>query len=59
MNIKIRDLSNRKLSSDCMKKIKGGEKLCLCSCQLGADQAKGDEWAHNRLNPPQQELQQA
>jgi len=59
MKIKINDLNNRKLTKKCMSAIKGGEKLCLCSCQLGADQAAGDDWAHKRLNPPQQEMRLA
>lgn len=49
--LKINYLNNRKLSNRDLNKIRGG-KLCLCSCQLGADQAVGDKYAHDRLNPP-------
>lgn len=52
-NLKINYLNDEKLSSRKLSQVRGGRKLCLCSCQLGADQQKGDEWADKDLNGQQ------
>lgn len=54
--LKLNQINFVNIEKKAMRCILGGEKLCLASCHLGADEAAGLEYAHNRLNPPQQEI---
>ena len=53
--LKLTQINFENIEKKGMKTILGGTKVCYGTCDLGYPAASGQEYAHNRLNPPKKE----